>query len=145
MNTEMLFSINSLPEDQDTLQELRTAINAKLGDTSVDIHEELVKNLEVARQVRDELCGIGSYGGAGLGADYSDEKKDATKIASIRAFTDVIANLIKLQETALSQQGNAALQNAVIDILGELDPDMQLRVIKNFRERIQELEQKARR
>jgi len=152
--SDRLFSINSLPSDTAFLLDLRAAINAKIGDNSVNIHKELVENLEVARRVRDRLCGIVrdeqgaveetdfGYGyGPEEGKSYDDEPKDASKVSAIRAFNDIINNLVKLQDVALSQKGSAALQACIIDVLGECDPKLQMQVVAKFRQRIEEMEQ----
>lgn len=145
MTTERLFSIENLPEDDEFLRDLLAAVNAKLGNRSVNLHDELVENMEVARQLRNELCGVrNSTGGIRVdnfdGDDGFNEVKDSSKVASVRAFTDIIEKLVKLQEVVLSQQGVAALQGAIVDALLDVDPDLQRRVMAKFRERVVELE-----
>ncbi len=149
MTTERLFSLENLPDDDEFLRNLLAAVNAKLGNRSVNLHDELVENMEVARQLRDELCGVRRRPGAGgMHIDHFEdgegdgfsEVKDSSKVASVRAFTDIIEKLVKLQEVVLSQQGVAALQGAIVDALLDVDQDLQRRVLARFRERVLELE-----
>lgn len=159
-----LFSINSLPDDEVFLRDLLAAVNAKLGNRSVNLHDELVENMEVARRLRDQLTGITirerarqpsyrpSSSAAGWDDEYDDrssngsfeEVKDSSKVASVRAFTDIIEKLVKMQEVVLSQQGIAALQGAVVEVLMDVDPELQRHVMLKFRERIADLEGRRR-
>lgn len=160
---DTLFSINSLPNDEEFLRNLLTAVNAKLGNRSVNLHDELVENMEVARRLRDQLTGISlrersslsatsSRSGSGWDDDYDDRQsdsgfedvKDSSKVASVRAFTDIIEKLVKMQDVVLSQQGIAALQGAVVEVLMDVDPEMQRLVMMKFRERIADLEARRR-
>lgn len=152
MPTERLFSIENLPDDEDFLRDLLAAVNARLGNRSVNLHDELVENLEVARNLRNQLCGVRQHAQTGqISIDNFDgpgpndrsgfeDVKDSSKVASVRAFTDIIEKLVKMQEIVLSQQGVAALQGAIIDALLDVDPDLQRRVMAKFRERVTELE-----
>lgn len=151
---DVLFSINSLPDDEAYLKDLQTAVNARLGNKAVNLHDELVENMEVARALRNKLCGytpataqnsggsFGSLSDSGFGDDGDDysDTKDSSKVASVRAFTDIIEKLVRMQEIVLSQQGIAALQGAIVDVLLEVDPDIQRQVMVKFRERLTELE-----
>jgi hypothetical protein len=162
---DTLFSINSLPNDEEFLRDLLAAVNAKLGNRSVNLHDELVENMEVARRLRDQLTGISlrersslsttssrSGSGSGWDDDYDDRQsdsgfedvKDSSKVASVRAFTDIIEKLVKMQDVVLSQQGIAALQGAVVEVLMDVDPELQRHVMLKFRERIADLEGRRR-
>jgi len=147
--TEVLFSINSLPDDKETLKEIRNRINAKLGEATVNIYEEIVENIEIARHLRNKLCGIrtdGSEEASYYGeeeTDYSGEEiKDSDKIKVIATFTTLMTTMVKLRETVYSQEANYALQEAVVEVLGEFDPTIKTKVVELFKEKIAELERK---
>ena len=150
--TEMLFSLNSLPTDRSILHELRRRVNAKLGEASLDLSNELLENLEVARNLRDRLCNSKGYGVSeedfDLGGDEPDydpaEIKESSKISSVVACSSIIHNIVKMQEIVHSQQANAVLQDAIIEVLAVYDDEVKEKVVELFKEKVKELERQAR-
>lgn len=130
---DVLFSLNTLPDDPDLLKDIRSRINIMLGEDSVDMRKEILENLEIAKRVRDDLC-------SPTIDDYEDERKDNAKIAAIKAFTGIIGSIISLQDVIYSQQATSRLQSIIIDVLGDYDYEIQKEVVARFQEAVKDLE-----
>ena len=113
MPTEILFSINSLPKDRDLLKLLQRKINLALGEAAIDLNQEILENLRVAKRIRNELCGFdiqedeeplfdaSTYDQPPRGREKTiklEETKDSAKVSSIATFSSIIMNIVKLQE-----------------------------------------------
>lgn len=151
-NAEQLFSINTLPKDKEFLKKLRKKINNMLGNTAVDVNSELLENMAVAKALRNELCMLphDSFDEDDQSIpkkEYRlrdiDDIKDSARVSSVRAFTDILKDLISLQETINSQQANALLQDSIIEVLDSYDEKIKEKVVDLFTEKIRELERTA--
>ena len=150
-NTEILFSINTLPKDPEVLKAIRRKINKILGEKNLDLNEELLENLAVAKKLRNRLCGVFDYEPdyAQSGARYTnnedeeiltEEIKDSAKISAISTFSSIISNIVKMQEVVFSQQANSLLQDVVVEVLGEYNEEAKEKVLEMFKEKVKELE-----
>ena len=150
MTTEIVFSLEHLPDDLSLLQEIKRQVDRKLGvSVTLNLNEEIAENLVIAKDLRNRLCGLSQP----LETDYytndSGEReydppdiKESDKISSISTFTTMIANMVKLREVLYSQEANIRLQESIIEVLGAYDLDIKEQVVELFKKKVQELERR---
>lgn len=95
----------------------------QVHDVRISVSSELSEHYNKILKRRDDILD-------------NPDSEDRTVVSILTATTAIIKELVKIQESLYNSEKFAVLQQVIVDVLKETDPEFQEKVMEEFESRV---------